>query len=272
MPEGPEIHRQADRIRAAIEGQSTEEVFFAFEHLRTWGERLSGRRVERVEARGKALLIHFEGERLVYSHNQLYGRWYVKKAGQFPPTRRSLRLAIHTEKQSALLYSASTIEVLAPEEIEHHPFLGKLGLDPLHPDVTWGQVRKRLDETAWRRKQLAAVLLDQGFAAGLGNYLRSEILFAAGVAPTCRFVDLERPQQNRLARAVVDIPRRSYESGGITRPRAEAERLKRQGLRRREYRHWVFGLDGRPCPQCKTRIRREERAGRRIYFCPECQP
>ncbi|MEX1344824.1 MAG: endonuclease VIII, partial [Candidatus Limnocylindrales bacterium] len=36
MPEGPEIRRAADRIAEAIEGQTVEELFFAFEALKPW--------------------------------------------------------------------------------------------------------------------------------------------------------------------------------------------------------------------------------------------
>lgn len=271
MPEGPEIHQQADRIRRVVEGQVVDEVFFAFEHLRPWMPRLSGRPVERVRAHGKALLVHFENGPVVYSHNQLYGRWYVRKRDELPRTRRSLRFALHTETHSALLYSASTIEVLAPEDLATHAFLGKLGPDPLDPDVAWRDVLAQLDAPAHRGRQLATLLLDQSFVAGLGNYLRSEIMFAVRLAPETRPADLDRRTRGRLARAIVDLTRRSYETGGITRPPAEAARLKKQGLKRREYRHWVFGLGGRPCPACGTRIERIEKASRRVYLCPSCQ-
>ena len=73
-------------------------------------------RVLRVDTRGKALLIRFEQGLTLYAHNQLYGRWYLNKRGTFPKTGRSLRVALHTETDSALLYSASDIAVLLPEE------------------------------------------------------------------------------------------------------------------------------------------------------------
>lgn len=271
MPEGPEIHRQADRLRDVLEGRVAEEVFFEFEHLRRWIPRLSGRRIEHVQAQGKAMLVRFEDGPVVYSHNQLYGRWFVRRAGNLPNTRRSLRFAVHTEAHSALLYSASTIEVLEPGALAEHPFLGKLGPDPLDPALEWRTMHARLEDPAWRRRQIAALLLDQGFCAGLGNYLRSEIAFAARVHPRRRPMDLDGRARGRLARAIVDITRRAYETGGITRPPKEAARLKKAGLRRREYRHWVFGLAGRPCPRCATKIDKVELAGRRIYLCAACQ-
>ena len=115
MPEGPEIRRAADRIASVIEGRAVDEVFFAFPELKPWEDRLRGQRVRRAQPRGKALLIRFEQGVTMYSHNQLYGRWFIRERGVLPPTRRQLRAAIHTERPSALLYSASEIDLLDDE-------------------------------------------------------------------------------------------------------------------------------------------------------------
>ena len=94
MPEGPEIRRAADRVAAAIEGRVADEVFFAFDDLKRFEPRLTGRRVQQVTSRGKAMLTRFSGGLTVYSHNQLYGRWYVMNGDRMPRTRRQLRFAV----------------------------------------------------------------------------------------------------------------------------------------------------------------------------------
>jgi endonuclease-8 len=58
-------------------------------------------------------------------------------------------------------------------------------------------------------------MLDQSFIAGLGNYLRSEILFAAGLHPDLRPLDLSRKQVGDLARHTLQLSLRSYQTGGI---------------------------------------------------------
>ncbi len=45
--------------------------------------------------------------------------------------------------------------------------------------------------------------LDQGFLAGLGNYLRSEILFVAGINPAQKARDLSKGQIGKLARTTL---------------------------------------------------------------------
>ena len=123
MPEGPEIRKAADKIEQAVKAKVTDEIFFAFEHLKPYEQKLTVRKIRQVETRGKALLIHFDNELSIYSHNQLYGVWMVRRAYSYPNTKRQLRLAIHNTQKSALLYSASDIEVLTPEQIPIHPFL-----------------------------------------------------------------------------------------------------------------------------------------------------
>ncbi|MEM7676405.1 MAG: DNA-formamidopyrimidine glycosylase family protein, partial [Myxococcota bacterium] len=161
MPEGPEIHRAADRVHAALSGRPAQAVFFGLPHLESLGEGLTGQQVVSVTAHGKAMLTEFEDGRCVFSHNQLYGRWYVVKAGSRPSTRRSLRFMVENEDKAALLYSASTLEVLTPDDIPLHPFLAKLGPDPLHAGVTPGRIEKQLKSSTFRGRSLGALLLDQ---------------------------------------------------------------------------------------------------------------
>ena len=113
MPEGPEIRLVADRLEAALGGQIVEEVYFGLPRLQAFSESLQGRRVTCVESRGKALLTRFDSGLTLYSHNQLYGRWYVEPRGKLPRTNRNLRVGLHTATRSALLYSASEIAVLS---------------------------------------------------------------------------------------------------------------------------------------------------------------
>ncbi len=70
MPEGPEIRRAADRVARAIGGRVADEVFFAFDELKSFENTLQGRLVQEVTSRGKAMLTRFEGELTVYTHNQ----------------------------------------------------------------------------------------------------------------------------------------------------------------------------------------------------------
>ena len=271
MPEGPEIRRAADKIEAVLRGRAVEKIEFGLKPLKKFSKPLTGSTVLSLETRGKALLTHFDAGLSIYSHNQLYGIWRVVKRDRLPATNRQLRLAIHTSEHSALLYSASDISVWRTGDIENHPFLQRIGPDILNPELTWRQVADRLTSKAFGGRALNSVYLDQAFLAGLGNYLRSEILFIAGIDPAQKARDLSRGELGKLARTTLDVSRRSYKLAGVTLPERQYKALKNQGVSYGKARFFVFGRAGQPCRVCHTKIQRATANSRRIYTCTTCQ-
>lgn len=269
MPEGPEIRRAADQLAKAVVGRPLFSVWFAFPELKQHEAALVGRRIEAIAPHGKALLTRFEGGLTLYSHNQLYGIWRVAAAGERPATRRSLRVALDTGRKSILLYSASDVAIWPTAAIGEHPFLRKLGPDVLDAHLDGPGVATRLQLPRFQGRQLAGLLLDQGFLAGMGNYLRSEVLFEARIAPERRPRDLDAGELARLSDALLAVPRRSYLTRGVRKARGlRADYLTdvSEGFRFR-----VFDRAGEPCPACGEMVVRSELAGRRLYACRRCQ-
>lgn len=271
MPEGPEIKQAANRIAKAIEGKVCDEIFFAFDHLQHFEDEFLGKEIISVKPRGKALLIRFENDLTIYSHNQLYGRWVIRNRGNFPKTNRQLRLAIHNQKKSALLYSASDIEVLTNDEIANHPFLSNLGPDILDEETDVALIRERLRDPKYERRRLGHLLLDQKWLSGLGNYLRSEILFVAKLPYDIRPKDLTKPESAKLAKIIHKLTVQAYETRGITNNLRVAKKMKADGYRRSQYRHYVFARAGRQCYECGEIIEKLYVGSRRLYICSQCQ-
>jgi endonuclease VIII len=195
--------------------------------------------------------------------------WKVAKAGERPATTRSLRVALETACKAILLYSASDIELWPSERVHEHPFLQRLGPDVLDPALDAETVAARLQDARFTGRSLTALLLDQGFLAGMGNYLRSEVLFEAGIAPQRRPRDLAPEQIAALARALLEVPRRSYRTRGIRAARG----MKSDYLTDTPegFRFRVFDRAGQACERCGERIERVELGGRRLYWCSGCQ-
>ena len=272
MPEGPEIRRAADRLARVLSGRTPEHIELLLPGLAHQGTPLRGRRILAVQPRSKALLIHFAGGHSLYSHNQLYGRWYVVRSGKAPKTLRSLRVAIHTRDHSALLYSASDIAVLSAAQLRRHPYLCKLGPDLLDPDTTTAVVRSRVEDVRFHRRSLAALLLDQTFFAGLGNYLRSEILHVSGLRHDVALGSISATARERLADTALAVTRQAYRCRGVTNDLTRVAVLKSGGVSYARYRHHVFARAGHPCWTCETAVRRVDVSGRAVFFCPRCQP
>lgn len=262
MPEGPEIRRAADTLEAAILGKPLTHAWFALPALQTRAAGLVGQHIARIETRGKALLTHFSGGLTLYSHNQLYGVWRVAAAGETPQTNRVLRVRLETADRAILLYSASDIALLTPEQLAQHPFLLRVGPDVLDMTLTAEQVKARLLSARFRRRQFSGLLLDQAFLAGLGNYLRVEILWQCGLSPQHNAAQLDDEQLDLLAHTLLDIPRLSYQTRGVVDEHRHHGAL---------FSFKVFHRAGEPCERCGGIIEKTTLASRPFYGCPGCQ-
>ena len=262
MPEGPEIRRAADKLEAAVLNKALTEVWFAFPELKPFEQALVGQNIERIETRGKALLLHFSNALTLYSHNQLYGVWRVVNAGEMPDTTRVLRVKLQTADKAILLYSASDIEILNGDQLLKHPFLLRVGPDVLDMTLTAEQVKARLLSARFRRRQFSSLLLDQAFLAGLGNYLRVEILWAVGLLAHHKAQSLTPEQLDKLSHALLDIPRFSYNTRGTV------DENKHHGA---IFSFKVFHRAGEKCERCGAIIEKTMLSSRPFYWCPGCQ-
>lgn len=272
MPEGPEIRREADKIAAVLVGHTIESVGFGIRRLRRFENMLAGHEVTAVDTRGKAMLTRFDNGLTIYSHNQLYGRWYTVRRPRMPKTNRQLRIELSTSSHKALLYSASDIDVLDKRGLASHPFLRRIGPDILDRDMTPAVIMQRLRRPEFCNRALGNLYLDQAFLAGNGNYLRSEILWVARIEPSRKPTSLSIAELKRLARETIRIARRSYRTRGVTVAPSVVRRLKSEGLGFPEHRFYVFAREDQPCRHCGSRIKRRTMASRNLFVCPACQP
>jgi endonuclease-8 len=168
--------------------------------------------------------------------------------------------------------SASSIELLDAGALAEFPPIARLGPDVLSAALLPQDVAERLLAAPFLRRSLASLYLDQGFIAGIGNYLRSEILHAAELCPRRRPMDLTHAEVTRLAWWTLTISRRAYATAGVTADPAVVARLREAGRTRRDWRFAVFDREGLPCFRCNTPVERSEANSRRLYLCPQCQP
>ena len=105
-------------------------------------------------------------------------------------------------------------------------------LDGLGPDVlpydgifNAAEFRRRLRLPEYRESTTGAALLNQRIVAGLGNYLRAEVLFACGLNPWRLVGHLKRKELTCLCGAVPEVALRSYESGA-TASEIDRDRMK----------------------------------------------
>ena len=152
--------------------------------------------------------------------------------------------------------------MLTPEQLLTHPFLQRVGPDVLDMRLTASDVKARLLSAAFRNRQFSGLLLDQAFLAGLGNYLRVEILWDVGLAAQHKASQLSDAQLDALSHALLDIPRLSYHTRGVVDDNKHHGAL---------FRFRVFHRDGEVCERCGGVIEKTTLSSRPFYWCPGCQ-
>ncbi|OUU76224.1 MAG: hypothetical protein CBC29_00465 [Methylococcaceae bacterium TMED69] len=267
MPEGPEVRIESNKLNAVLSGKVPDSIWFEKKALKRKASRLKGKKILKVTSLGKAILCCFESGHYIYSHNQLYGKWAILPVAAELNPNRIARIILTSQNKKAVLYSASSIEILDIKGLEKHSYIGKLGPDVLDKSVDHKMILSRLLDRKFRNRAFASLYLDQNFLAGIGNYLRTEILWAAGLSPFGTPSKTSEQILKKLAKLSLSIPRRSLATNGWTLTETQ-----KKISRAEKNRFAVFARQGKKCLSCDGRINKIYISGRRLYKCDNCQP
>ena len=258
MAEGDTIHRLAGRIETAIGGEILEAASVPAERspLAVQTSRLEsvvGGQIGPVEARGKHLLIGFDSGLTLHCHLGMNGSWGLarERAALRKPAARAW-LLLETGVVVAAQWGGPHLALLTPAELKREPRLARLGPDLLDPAFDPADGALRLQSMAADRA-IGDALLDQSILAGIGNVLKSEALWIAGLDPFAPVSAFGAAELTDLLQIEVGLMRESVSSD------------------RRPQR--IYRTHGRPCPRCGTviRARGQGDANRTTYWCPACQ-
>jgi len=300
MPEGPEVRKYADAIDKALTGRAIVSLQARTKEARKWLQenegQLIGRRVERVVSHGKHLIGYIEGDFFFHSHLMMWGRWQTfgptrgrskSKPIELPEKDRRERARIVVEGAAAILLAAPIFNVGEGDPYEAIEILATLGPDALPYSRRFNRKEFLHRLLEHNKETVGAALLNQRVIAGLGNYLRAEILFNCKLNPWLTVGELGQRNINCLSKTIPRLARDAYERGAT----AGEEDRKRMAsdpslvyVPGREYgtRHLVFRRTNLPCLRCGEKVRQlrqrttqaedaEEERTRIVYFCAKCQ-
>src|SRR5438067_5739203 len=173
MPEGDALARAARRLQALVGERVEVESHHPRAVVKRVAERIDGRRLEAVEARGKNLLLRFDGGVVLRSHLRMTGRWSVVPRG----SRRVGRpwLVLRGSAKEAVLWNGPVLEF----DTRQVARLGPNILDePPRIDAMIERIR-----ASEQSGTVGEALLNQRLVAGIGNKWKAEALWRARVSP-----------------------------------------------------------------------------------------
>jgi endonuclease-8 len=271
MPEGDTIHSAARRVGAALVGREivSVETPQPRHRLDRWPDRLAGRAVRAVDARGKHLLLRFDGGLTIHSHLRMGGAWRVYRRGE--RWRRSPRrawLVLRTPEHEVVQFDGPVLELMTDGRSRADERLAALGPDVLAPQFDEPAYLHRLREDDPTRG-LGDALLDQRNLAGIGNAWKAEACYLAGIDPWRPVAQVSDDEALAIVRGVRPLMQRSVERGG----RIATVFAARGGPAGPGRPTWVFERAGLPCRTCGATIRERGQGddNRTTYWCPQCQ-
>jgi len=267
LPELPEVETIKNELSPYLTGRKFADVTVndakpvkrpSVEEFR---RKLIGQSINHLERRGKYLIFRLSSREALIIHLKMTGALLLNPR---QPDGYA-RVIFHLDDGSQLVFTdrrrLGALWLLENEQA----VTGKLGPEPLDPGFTVETLAERVCK---RQAPIKAVLLDQGFIAGIGNMYADEALFAAKIHPLQKANSLSTQEIRNLYKAIVEVLRLAISSKG-----ASVDTYKRPdgGLGTAHNNFRAAHRGGRPCPVCGTPIQRLALRNRGSYFCPKCQ-
>ena len=280
MPELPEVEAARRAAQMVAKGRRIVEAHVADDPIVFEGvaparirRALVGRRVRAVRRHGKHLWLELDRRPWPCLHFGMTGGIHLP-AGRavrlvsdgrvhrpdWPPRFTKLHLRFAGGGELALADGRRLGRIRLRRDPATEPPISTLGFDTLHELPTASRFHALLRE---RNAPIKAVLLDQSFAAGIGNWIADEVLYQAGIAPKRRARTLSAAEAGRLRAKIRSV------IGLAVRAGSDSDRYPHWWL---FHRRWGHRRGGPPATTARgEHIRHETVGGRTTAWVPTVQ-
>lgn len=266
-PEGPECRHTADWLKSRVLDcviRNIEQFGRFVKQPIARADELKNKRVTGVRCRGKVIVLDFERDLSVVSTLGMTGRWTREQGNhtalilwcEKPPTRGMLPVYYDDQRRFGNFRVVSTREATSK--------LDELGWDALAEPHNSGKARQRVMKHA--KKKISEVLLMQDVFAGVGNYIRAEVMYRARIHPDRLVINMSDKMWEPLCMAVATIMKESYDRGGAT-----LENFYGGDGERGDHVDFLEVYGRITDPNGRAVARRKDKSGRTVWWVPEVQ-
>lgn len=270
MPELPEVETVVRDLRAVLPGMEFRDLDFEYAKALLPGAddfyNLRGLKVEKVERRGKFILILMERDFVITIHLRMTGRLIVQgHEDELLPYER-VRLDFDgCSLRFCDLRRFGRVWLSKIEDYEQETGIWKLGVEPLSEEFDLGKFKELLKG---KKGVLKKWLLDQSLIAGIGNIYADEACFYAEVRPDSEVSKLGEKELEALHKSVI----RALEQGIRNRGTSVSDYADAYGKSgKNQELLYVYGRGGQNCLRCEATLKKVKLAGRGTVYCESCQ-
>ena len=275
MPEGDTIFRAARTLHRALAGHTVTKFESVLPKLSRVDvdSGIVGRTIEKVEADGKWMLMHFSGDLILLTHMLMSGSWHIYRPDERWQRRPvDMRVLIETGTFVAVGFNVPVAEFHTAQSLARRPGFNKLGPSLLAEEFDQVAVMTRLQSCP--EEEIGVALLTQSLLAGIGNVYKSEICFACHVNPFRLVSTLTKDEMECLVSTARKFLLANATEGSGDRIVTYAGMRRTTGRSDPEANLWVYHRRGEPCRRCGAAIesRKQGMDARTTFWCPTCQP
>lgn len=217
MPELPEVETSRREVERAALGRTIglvrvadDEIVFEAVTPATMEKALRRRKIMALRRRGKHLWMELDRRPWPVFHFGMTGWIHVYRAERDRPRFWKLELVLDDGVRLAYRDPRRLGRIRLRKDPEGEAPISELGFDPLHalPGEAFFA-----DAFSRRKAPIKAVLLDQSFSAGVGNWIADEVLYQAGIDPRRQARSLQPIEVKRLRRKLDAIIRHAVAVG-----------------------------------------------------------
>jgi formamidopyrimidine-DNA glycosylase len=270
-----------------MEGARFEEVVAHRGDLRwplpkDFAKRLKGQTVSGLGRRAKYLLADLSSGDVLVMHLGMSGSFRVgkdAKPGIYYHARSKStahdHVVFHLSNGATVTFNDprrfGSMKLVPRAKLEHEPLLRSIGPEPLGNEFDATMLARAC---AGKKTSLKAALSDQRVVAGLGNIYVCEALFRSRLSPKriASTIADRNGRPNRRAQALVEaikaVLNDAIKAGGSS---LRDHRRADGSLGDFQHNFQVYDREGKPCPDCKGKVKRIVQTGRSTFYCPSCQ-
>lgn len=270
MPELPEVETTRLGIQNHIVGKKVKNVLIRNGRLRwpvpeSLAQELPARHIERIERRGKYLLV-FAGDSCLLIHLGMSGSLRITSINE--PALKHDHIDIAFEHGPILRYSDPRrfgCMLWLKDSPLLHPLLVNLGPEPLTENFSGGMLHTM---SRGRRVPIKTFIMDSHVVVGVGNIYANEALYMAGIKPDRAAGTVSAKRYEKLVECIKEILQRAITQGGTTL-RDFVGGDGKPGYFKQSL--LVYGRAGAPCFGCGMPLRELRLAQRSSVYCVQCQ-
>lgn len=276
MPELPEVEVVRKDMERELVGRKIKEVTVKVPRIirrhptrKEFTDRLIGRKITKIERRGKYILLALDSDDVLVMHLGMTGH-VERSTGRKVADKHThviIKFQVGGELRFVDMRKFGELFVSARGELDGVKELQHIAIDPFEDSFTWQHFSGLLTS---RQMKLKALLMDQKFISGIGNIYSDEILWAAGLRYDRISDSLTSQEVRRLYRAIQEVLQDGIRHRGVTLADEAYKDLYGESGQMQDHLK-AYGRDGMPCRRCRTPIVRERWSNRSTYFCPQCQ-